>query len=62
MKEILKLLDKYATSTKLLVASAFIFSNCCVDLREENKMLKQLKNLYVKNLVNTFEYLNILFI
>lgn len=62
MKTILKLLDKYATSTKLLVASAFIISNCCVDLREENKTLKQLKDLYVKNMVNTFEYFNILFI
>lgn len=62
MKKILKLLDKYATSTKLLVASVFIVSNCCVDLREENKTLKQLKNLYVKNLVNILKYLNILFI
>lgn len=54
MKEIIDMLDNYATFLKSLVASAFAIKNCCVDLHDENKVLKQLRALYVTNMVMMF--------
>ena len=61
MNEIVAMLDDYSTSIKYLKGSVFVISNCCVDMHDENKVLKQLKTLYVTNLVNMFVNLNNLF-
>lgn len=57
MNEIVAMLDDYSTSIKYLKGSVFVISNCCVDMHDENKVLKQLKTLYVTNLSNFNEYL-----
>lgn len=54
MSDVNKLLDKFSTSTKTLIASAFIVSYCSVDTLNDNKILKELKSLYVSNLVKIF--------
>lgn len=53
------MLDSYSTSMIYLISSAFVVSNCSVDMEDENKVLKQLKTLYVTNLVKIFAYLNL---
>jgi len=55
------ILDSYSTSMIYLMSSAFVVSNCCVDMEDENKVLKQLKTLYVTNMVKIFANLNCLF-
>jgi len=54
------MLDSYSTSMMHLIGSAFVISNCGVDMRDENKILSQLKTLYVISLVKIFEDLNYL--
>lgn len=54
MNQTVELFDNYISGTKALIASAFILNHGCVDLTEDNKVLKQLKELYVSNLVITF--------
>lgn len=51
MQEVVKLCDKYAAASKTFAASAFIVNNCCEDRDEENNILKQLKLLYLSNMV-----------
>jgi hypothetical protein len=51
MQEVVELFDNYATASKTFTASAFIVNNCCENSDEETKMLKQLKLLYVANMV-----------
>jgi len=48
------MLDSYSTSMMHLIGSAFVVSNCGVDMRDENKVLSQLKTLYVTSLVKIF--------
>ncbi|KAL4131729.1 hypothetical protein QTP88_009002 [Uroleucon formosanum] len=51
------MLDSYSTAMIHLMSSAFVVSKCCVDMKDENKVLKQLKTLYVTNLSNFSDYL-----
>ncbi|XP_016657266.1 structural maintenance of chromosomes protein 5 [Acyrthosiphon pisum] len=51
------MLDSYSTSMIYLMSSAFVVNNCCVDMEDENKVLKQLKTLYVTNMSNFSDYL-----
>lgn len=55
------MLDSYSTAMIHLMSSAFVVSKCCVDMKDENKVLKQLKTLYVTNLVKIFAILSYLF-
>lgn len=57
MSEVNELLENYSTSTKTLIASALIVSDLRVDTHDDHKILKQLKTLYVSNLVNIFIHL-----
>jgi len=61
MNEAVATLDSYSTSMIYLMSSVFVVNNCCVDMEDENKVLKQLKTLYVTNLVKIFANLNCLF-
>lgn len=51
MNLIIEMLNNFANITKSLKASAFIAFNYCVNVTEDNKILKQLKTLYISNLV-----------
>lgn len=51
MSEVNELLDNYSTCTKTLIASEFVVSNYCSVDTHDNKILKELKTLYVSNLV-----------
>lgn len=61
MNEAVATLDSYSTSMIYLMSSVFVVSNCCVDMEDENKVLKQLKTLYVTNLVKILANFNCLF-
>lgn len=58
MKEVVAMLDKYLTCTKILQASTFTVENCCVDVRDDIVVLKQLRECYIADLVKTFVDLN----
>jgi len=60
MNGVFTMLDSYSSSIMDLIGSAFVFSNCGVDMRDENKVLSQLKTLYVNSLVKIFVNLNFL--
>lgn len=62
MKRIIELFNNYANLIKSLKASSFIANNRCVNVKEDNKILQQLKSLYVSNLVKKFINYNLLFI
>lgn len=57
MNGVIDMLDSYSTSLKYLIASTFVVSYCYIDMEEENKVLKQLKQLYATSLNNFNEYL-----
>jgi len=61
MNGVIDMLDSYSTSLKYLIASTFVVSYCYIDMEEENKVLKQLKQLYATSLVWIFVNLNCLF-
>lgn len=54
MNGVVTMLDSYSTSMMHLIGSVFVVSNCGVDMRDENKVLSQLKTLYVTSLVKIF--------
>lgn len=54
MSGVNELLNEYSTCTKTLIASAFVVTHCSVDTLNDNKILKELKTLYVSNLVKIF--------
>jgi len=51
MNGVIDMLDSYSTSLKYLIASTFVVRYCYIDMEEENKVLKQLKQLYATSLV-----------
>ncbi|XP_025193514.1 structural maintenance of chromosomes protein 5 [Melanaphis sacchari] len=57
MNGVIETMDNYSISINDLIASTSIVRNCCVDMKEENKVLKQLKKLYETNLNNFNVYL-----
>ncbi|XP_022172006.1 structural maintenance of chromosomes protein 5 isoform X2 [Myzus persicae] len=57
MNKVVTMLDSYSTTMIYFMGSAFVVSNCCVDMHDEYKVLNQLKTLYVTNLSNFSEYL-----
>lgn len=54
MNKVVTMLDSYSTTMIYFMGSAFVVSNCCVDMHDEYKVLNQLKTLYVTNLVMVF--------